>query len=108
MLGEIGVDEPLVIAAGDEADFLRVGLFRQCQTVLAGEFADIRLAQVAEREQRAAELLLLGKAEEKVRLILAMVGRALQEPAASRLVVRHPRVVTGSDAVSPNLTRDCD
>src|ERR1700756_2412196 len=29
LFSEIGVNEPLVIAAGNKADFLRIGLFRQ-------------------------------------------------------------------------------
>ena len=35
-----------------------------------------------------------------------MIGGALQEPAASGLVVGYPRVVTGGDALSANLPGD--
>ena len=69
LLGEVGVDEALVVAAGDKANFLRVGLLREREAVLAGEFADFGLGHIAEREDRAAQLL-LGQAEEKVSLVL--------------------------------------
>ena len=70
LLGEIGVDKALVVAAGDEADFLRVGLFGDHEAVLAGEFADFGLGHIAERKQSAAQLL-LREAEEKIGLVLA-------------------------------------
>ena len=80
LLGEIGFEKTLVVAAGDEADFLRVGLFGDHQAVLAGEFAHLRLGHAAEREQSAAQLL-LREAEEEVSLVFGFVGWALQQPA---------------------------
>src|SRR5256885_6883631 len=48
LLGQVGVDEALVVAAGDEANFLRVRLLSERESVLAREFADFRLGHVAE------------------------------------------------------------
>src|SRR5271163_4016749 len=54
LIGEISVNEALVVAAGDETDFLRVGLPRQRKAVLARKVADLGLGHVAERKQGAA------------------------------------------------------
>ena len=102
LLGEIGVDETLVVAAGNEADFLRVGLLSECQSVLASEFANRGLGQVSEREDRAPQLL-LSQAEEKVSLILARIGGALEQPAAATFVESHASVVSGGNSLSSNL-----
>ena len=105
LLGEVGVDEALVVAAGDEADFLRVGLLGERESVLAGEFADLGLGHVAERKDRAAQLL-LGQAEEKISLVLARVGGALEQPAAAGVVESHAGVVAGGDALGADLLGD--
>src|SRR5258708_32405786 len=54
LLGEVGIDEALVVAAGDKANLLRVGLLGQREAVLTGQFADLGLGHVAEREDSAA------------------------------------------------------
>ena len=41
LLGEIGVDEALVIAAGDKTDLLRIGLLGDGKPVLARQFANL-------------------------------------------------------------------
>src|SRR6266567_3127280 len=102
LLGKVGIDKALVVAAGDKANFLRVGLFGERQAVLASEFANFGLGHVAERENRAAELL-LGQAEKKISLILALVGGTLEQPAVACFVKGHAGVVSGGDALSPNL-----
>src|SRR5258708_37610889 len=48
-LGEGGINEALVIAAGDKADLLRIGLLGQSQTLPAGQFANLGLRDAAER-----------------------------------------------------------
>ena len=58
LLAEIGFEKALVVAAGDETNFLRVGLFGDHQLVLAGKFAHLRLGHAAEREQGPTQLLL--------------------------------------------------
>src|SRR5689334_22558531 len=104
LLGEIRVNEALVVAAGDEADLLRVGLFRQRQAVLAGELAHLRLAHFAQRKARAAELL-LREAKKKVRMVLGGVGGAAQKPAVARGRKFATCVVAGSQQVSADLSR---
>src|SRR5271156_2076218 len=42
-LGEISVDKALVVAAGDEADLLRVRLLSERQSLLASQFANLGL-----------------------------------------------------------------
>ena len=70
LLFEIGVEELLVVAAGDEADLLRVGLFGERQAELgAPSRGRAGLVQLAEREEGAGELL-LGEAEEEISLVL--------------------------------------
>src|SRR5208282_5334589 len=46
-LGEVGINEALVVAAGDEAYLLRVGLFGDGESVLVRQLADLRLGHVA-------------------------------------------------------------
>src|SRR3984957_525803 len=41
LVGEIGIDEALVVAARDETAFLRVGLLGQGQAVLTGQAANL-------------------------------------------------------------------
>ena len=53
LLLEIGGKKLLVIAAGDKADFLRVGLFGELEAMLTRNFAHLRLGHVAERKQGA-------------------------------------------------------
>src|SRR5207248_3601205 len=79
-LGKIGIKKILVVAAGDEADLLRIGLFGEREAVLASQFANLRLGHLSQRKERSAELL-LGEAEEKISLILGAVVRALKQPA---------------------------
>src|ERR1022692_92848 len=58
VLRKIGFEKALVVAAGDETDFLRVGLFGDRETVLAGQFAYLGLGHTAKGEQSAAQLFL--------------------------------------------------
>src|SRR4029077_9390058 len=58
LLRQVGIEDELVIAAGDEAYLLRVRLFGERQTVLAREFTPFGLGHASERKQSAAQLLL--------------------------------------------------
>ena len=69
---------------------------------MACEFADFGLGHVAQREQRAAQLL-LGKTEEEIGLVLARVGGTLEQPAVSCFVKSHARVVPGRNPLGANL-----
>ena len=102
LLLEVVGDELLVVAAGDEADLLRIGLVGEGQLAFAGDFANGRLVQVAQREEGVGELL-LGEAEEEPGLVLGAVGGALEDPAAARGVVLVAGVVAGGDALGADL-----
>src|SRR5690349_20698658 len=103
LLGEISIDELLVVAAGDEADLLRIRLVGEhVQSVRARLFADLWLTLFAERKQRAAQLL-LRESEKEIRLVLGKIGRSLQDPALPALVILIARVVTGGDLVRADL-----
>ena len=105
LLGEVGVDETLVVAAGNETDLLGVGLLCEREAVLAGQFANLGLGHIAERKRRPAELF-LREAEEEIRLILAGVGGTLQQPAATASVERNAGVVACRHALCADLLRD--
>src|SRR5882724_8354954 len=72
--------------------------------MLAREFADFRLGHVAQRKERAAQLL-LREAEKKISLVLAVVGGALQQPTLSRLIISDASVMPGGDALGADLLR---
>src|SRR5713101_7999104 len=105
LLGQVGIKEALVVSPGHETDFLRVRLFGDHQRVLAGELTDFGLGHPAQRKHSPAELL-LREPEEEIGLVLTLVRRTLQEPAAGFLIESHLRVMTGGDTVGANLLRD--
>src|SRR5208337_4880581 len=71
-VSQVGIDEPLVIAARNKTYLLRIGLLGQRQAVLAGKLAHLRLRQIAQGEKRSAKLL-LRESEEEIGLILAAI-----------------------------------
>jgi len=99
---QIGLEELGVAAAGDEADFLRVGLLGEVEAVAGGHLADGWLLHLSEREEGAGELS-LGEAEEEVGLVLGGVGGAGENPAAAGFVEAVARVVAGGDALGADL-----
>src|SRR5712671_6105142 len=104
LLVKVSIDEALVVAAGDEAYFLRVRLFRQRQMMLARQLAHLRLLHVAQGKQRAAELL-LREPEEKICLVLGGIGGAAQQPAIALRRKLAARVMSRGQHVSANLPR---
>ena len=88
-------DEPDVIAVGDEADLLGVGLVGVGQPGPPRQRAHLVLAHVAERKPDARQQL-GADAEEEVRLVLAAVAGPAEHDAA---VVggRQPGVVPGRE-----------
>ena len=74
LLVEVGLEEGVVVAAGDEADLLRVGLLGDGEAGVGGHLADGGLLHLAKREEGAAELL-LREAEEEVGLVLRLCLR---------------------------------
>ena len=97
LLLEVGREEILVVAAGNEADLLRVGLLGEREALLTRHFAHLGLGHVAEREEGVRELR-LREAEEEVGLVLGEVGGALEDPALAHGIVFVDGVVAGGDA----------
>ena len=87
-----------VVAAGDEADLLALGLVGRRQTEPARDVADLRLGQLAEREPRVIELV-LAQAVQEVGLVLVGVACAQQPRPPVRTDVA-PRVVAGRDRLA--------
>src|SRR5271165_918321 len=104
-VSQVGIDEPLVIAARNKTYLLRIGLLGQRQAVLAGKLAHLRLRQIAQGEKRSAKLL-LRESEEEIGLILAAICGTLKQHAAAGVVVLNPSIVSGSDTIGANLLRD--
>src|SRR5271170_1224335 len=82
---EVGLEEGVVVAAGDETDLLGVGLLGYGQACVCGHLADGWLLHLAQWEHGAAELL-LREAEEEVGLVLRLVFWAGEDPALACLV----------------------
>ena len=72
-----------VVAVGDEADVVGVGLLGDQQAARGRLRAHLRLGGVAEREQRVGQLL-LGEHAEHVGLVLAAVDRPMELDRARR------------------------
>ena len=79
-----------VVAVGDEADLVAVGLLGDGEAELARERADRRLVERADREQRVRELLLRQR-EEEIRLILRRIDAALEQVRPAGLAPRRGR-----------------
>src|SRR5579872_5913559 len=94
LLFEVGIDEALVVAAGNEADLLRIRLIGQRESMLLREHAHLRLRHVAKRKKRAAELL-LRETEEEIALVLGQIMTAQQQPASALFGVLDACVVAG-------------
>src|SRR6202030_2341619 len=101
---EIGFEKTLVIAAGDEANFLRVGLLGDQEAMLAGDLTHLGLGHVAKGKQGPAQLV-LRKAKEEVSLVLRPVGGPLQQPATELIVKDNLGIVSGSNLIGANLLR---
>src|ERR1043165_3711550 len=95
------LEKAAVILVGEETDFHALFLFSGLQLGLAGDFARVGLAQLAEREERAGELLLLER-EEEVALVLAQVASAPEQHAAV-VAAFESRVVAGGDEIGAKL-----
>src|ERR1022692_1522210 len=104
LLGEISFEKALVVPARDEANFLRVGLLRNHQLVLASEFPHFGLGHPAQRKQRAAQLFLC-KPKQKISLIFRFVRRTLKQPSPALLIKGNPSIMSGRNRIGANLPR---
>ena len=103
--GPQALDQPGIIAVGDEADVLAVGLGGDLQAELGGDPADLVLGQVAEREAQEIELLARRPVEE-IALVAARIGALVQLGAAA---VDDPAdIMAGGEAVGAELAREGD
>src|SRR5260370_37542149 len=100
--GEVSIDELLVIAAGDKADFLRISLLGQRQPESVREFAHRVLTEMSQREKRATQLL-LRESEQEISLVLREIRGTLEQPALAIVAELHARVVAGSELVGADL-----
>src|SRR2546428_11507266 len=91
LLGEIGLNEVSIAAARNKTDLLAFRLFGHRQPLLAGNRAHPVFGQLAQREDRARELL-LRQAEEKIGLVLGAVDGGEQPVPARGLVAPEARV----------------
>src|SRR5438445_140413 len=73
LVGQIGINELLVISAGHKTYLLRIRLFGQRQFMLPRQISHLGLGHLAQREASAAELL-LGKTKEEISLVLGRIG----------------------------------
>ena len=78
MIGDGLVDEPGVVAVGDEADLLALLLVGHGQADFGGEGPHLLLGEVAEREDDVPELVLL-QVEKEIGLVLVEVAAARQQ-----------------------------
>jgi hypothetical protein len=107
LLVEVGLEEGVVVAAGDEADLLGVWLGGYVEAGFGGHDADGGLVHLAEGEEGAGELL-LREAEEEVGLVLGLVGGAGENPTVADGVEVIAGVMAGGDAVCPDLAGGCE
>src|SRR5260370_41886311 len=102
LFGEIVVYKILVVTAGDKADLLRVRLLRRGQAMLAGKVTNLRLSHVPQGEHRPTELL-LREPEKKIRLVLGMIRRTLEQPTAATVVELHAGIGPSRDRFRAEL-----
>jgi hypothetical protein len=81
MAPAVALEKRCVAAVGHEADLVAVRLVGDRQPELARLRAHGRLVEIADREHRVRQLLLIQR-KEKVRLILGGIGAAFQPVAA--------------------------
>ena len=99
------LDQAGVIAVGDEADVLAVGLVRDHQPGLFGQPAHLALGQVAEREAQEIELV-GGGAVEEIALVARGVAALPQFDAAFALDAAD--IMARCQAIGAKLAREGD
>ena len=104
-LGPQLLDQAGIVAVGDEADVLAVGLGGDAEARVLGEPPDLALGQVAEREAQIIELLARGAVEE-IALVAIRVGGACNSARPS--LDDPPHIMAGREAVGAKLAREGD
>ncbi len=99
------LDQPRIVAVGDEADVLAVGLGRDGEPGFGRDPPHFVLGQVAEREAQEVELLARGSVEE-IALVAAGVGALVELRAAA--VDGASDIVPSRQAIGAKLAREGD
>ena len=99
------LDQPGIIAVGDEADVLAVGLGRDRQAGLGRDPAHLVLGQVAERKAQEIELLARRPVEE-IALVAARIGAPVELGPPSP--DDSPHIMAGGEAIGAELAREGD
>ena len=101
-VGADAADGRAIVAFGNEADVLTVGLGGDSEPGLRGEVANRRLGQAAERKAQEIELLRSGSEEE-----IALVARRIARPVqfGSRRAEGAADIMAGRKAISTKVAR---
>src|SRR5271165_728085 len=102
LLLKIGIEKLLVVAARDETNLLRIGLFEEPQPRSPGLFTHRGLMHVTQRKQGSAQLLLC-QTKQKIGLVLRQIGRTSENPSSGAVVVFVAGIVSGGQQVGANL-----
>src|SRR5712692_1526031 len=94
LLLEVGLDKAGIISVRDEANLLALALVGHRKAHLGGEPSNLRLAHGPQGKQAVCELL-LGQAEEKIRLVLSVIESPAEQISAADRVEFDARVVPG-------------
>ena len=102
-LGAKLADHAGIIAVGDEADVLAVGLGGDGEAQLGGDFAHLRLGHAAQREAQIIELVLRGR-EQEIALVARRIGGAVQLGALRALDAAD--IMAGGEAIGAEIARE--
>ncbi len=91
-----------IVAVGNEADVLAVGLGGDGEAEFGGDLPHFGLGQAAEREAQVIELL-VGRRVEEIRLVARRIERAVQFGPGRPLQAAH--VMAGGEAIGAELAR---
>jgi hypothetical protein len=101
-LSDTSLHEGYIVPVGNEADILRIPLFRIDQTPLRRNGPGLLLAQFSQRETNMGQLL-LGQAVENIALIFGSIRGLAQQIPAGFLILPDPGIVTGDDFTAAQL-----
>ena len=85
-------DKGSIVAIGNKADILTVGLVGSYQAALFAHKADLGLGDVGQRQQNMCQLF-LGKVKKHIALVFGVVVAAGQQPAVFRRVKNDTGIV---------------
>ncbi len=99
-IGAQFLDQAGIVAVGHETDVLAVGLARDAQADLRGDFAHLRLGHAAERKAQEIELRRRGR-EQEIALVARRIGALVQfRPLRSH---HPPDIMAGGEAIGAKI-----